>query len=112
MKKERTLFLIVLFAAWQAVAQQRTNATSTTSASHTNAPSASATFKAPKPTLHWFGPAQPSQNQENPRYVEGLDTHAWSTVAEFDSRKTAFPDAETHEAGFSLLWWGTEPRPK
>jgi hypothetical protein len=112
MKKERMLFLTVLFAACSAVAQQQTNTVSTTSASHTNAPSASTTIKAPKPTFHWFGPAGPVPTGENPRYLEGLDTRAWTTVAEVDSRKTAFPDAETHEGGLSLLWWGTEPRSK
>ena len=112
MKKERTLFLIVLFAVWQVAAQQQTNVTSSTSASHTNAPSASATLKAPKPTLHWLGPTEPAQNRENPRYIEGLDTHAWTTVAEVDSRKTAFPDAETHQSGLYLLWWGSESRTK
>lgn len=110
MKKERMLVLVIVFAACSAVAQQQTNTTSVSSASHTNAPSASATFEAPKPAFHWFGPAEPASTGKNPRYVEGLDTHAWTTVAEVDSRKTAFPDAETHEAGLYLLWWGSEPR--
>jgi hypothetical protein len=112
MKKERVLFLIVLFVAWQAAAQQQTNAVATTSVSHTNAPSASTTLKAPKPTFHWFGPAAPVQTRGNPRYIGGWDTHAWTTVAEIDSRRTAFPDARTHPAGLHLLWWGSEPRPK
>jgi len=110
MKKESTLFVMVLFAAWQAAAQPQTNVTSTTSASHTNAPSVSANLKAPRPALHWLGPAQPVQTGANPRYIEGLDTHAWTTVAEVDSRRTAFPDAETHQAGLYVLWWGSEPR--
>lgn len=110
MKKERTLFLIVLFAAWQVVAQQQTNSTSTTSASHTNAPSASANLKVTRPTLHWFGPAEAAQTGEKSRYIEGLDTRAWTTVVEGDPRKKAFPDGETHEAGLYLLWWGNEPR--
>ncbi|HLX95999.1 MAG TPA: hypothetical protein VKU37_09665 [Verrucomicrobiae bacterium] len=107
MKKERTLFLIVLFAACQAVAQQTPN---TQSASRTNAPSASATFTNVKPKFHLFGPVEPAQTGNHSRYVEGLDTRAWTTVAEDDSGKSVFPDAETHEAGLCLLWWGNEPQ--
>jgi hypothetical protein len=107
MKKERILFLTVLFAAGQALAQQQVNTNST---SQTNNPSASTTLKAPKPTFHWFGPGEPVQTGKNPRYVEGLDTRAWTTVAEDDSRKSAFPDGETHEAGLCVVWWGAEPR--
>jgi len=117
MKKERTLFLVLLFAACQAVAQQPNSAQPTSqisaaSASQTNNPSASTTFKAPKPKFHWFGPVEPVQIGKNPRYVEGLDTRAWTTVAEENSGKSVFPDAETHEGELCLLWWGSEPRPQ
>jgi hypothetical protein len=107
MKKERTLFLIVLFAACQAIAQQQTDAKS---ASQTNAPSASATVTIVKPKFHWLGPPEPVQTEKRQRIIEGLDTRAWTTVAEDDSGKLVFPDAETHEAGLCLLWWGSEPR--
>ena len=107
MKKEWALFIMVLFAAGQALAQQQVNANST---SQTNNPSASTTFKAPKPAFHWFGPVEPVQTGNQPRYIEGLDTRAWTTVVEAGSRKSAFPDGETHEAGLCVLWWGAEPR--
>ena len=107
MKKERILFMTVLFAACQAVAQQQVNANST---SQTNNPSASTTFKTTRPAFHWLGPGEPVQTAKNPRYIEGLDTRAWTTVAEENSGKSAFPDGETHEAGLCLLWWGSEPR--
>jgi hypothetical protein len=106
-KKERTLFLIVLFAACQAGAQQASNTPST---SQTNAPSASATFTTVKPKFHWLGPSGPVPAENRPRLIEGLDTRAWTTVAEDNSGRLVFPDAETHEAGLSLLWWGSEPR--
>lgn len=101
------MLITVLFAACQAVAQQQTNASST---SQTNNPSASATFRASKPAFHWLGPAEPAQTGKNPRYIEGLDTRAWTTVAEVDARQAAFQDGETHEAGLCVLWWGAEPR--
>lgn len=107
MKKERILFLTVLFAACQAMAQQQVNTNST---SQTNNPSASTTFKAPKPTFHWLGPVEPVQTGNQPRYIEGLDTRAWTTVAEVDARRAAFQDGETHEAGLCLVWWGAEPK--
>jgi len=112
MKKERTLFLVVLFAAWEAAAQQQTNVTSTTSASHTNAPSASVTFPTVKPTFHLFGPAETVPKVKGPRMIEGQDTRAWTTVVEDDSGRRVFPDAETHQPGLTLLWWGSESRPK
>ena len=115
MKKERTLFLIVLFAAWQAVAQQRINAQplsqiTTASAARTNTPSASATFTAPKPKFHLFGPAEKAQPQKSLRLIEGLDPRAWTTVAETRTSRSAFPSGETHEAGLCLLWWGSDPQ--
>lgn len=112
MKKERTLFLIVLFAAWGAAAQQQTNVTSTSSASHTNAPSAAATFPTVRPTFHLLGPAEAVPKVNEPRMIEGLDTRAWATVVEDVSAKRVFPDAETHQPGLTVLWWGSEPRPK
>ena len=107
MKKERIVLITVLFAACQAVAQQQTNASST---SQTNNPSASTTFQASKPTFHWLGPTAPVQTGKYPRYVEGLDTRAWTTVVEVDPRQSAFQDGETHEAGLCVLWWGAVPR--
>jgi hypothetical protein len=107
MKKEQVLFMTVLFAACQAVGQQQINANST---SQTNNPSASATFHAAKPTFHWLGPVQPAPTGYRPRYIEGLDTRAWTTVAEVDARQAAFQDGEKHEAGLCVLWWGAEPR--
>jgi hypothetical protein len=112
MKKESTLFLSVLFAAWGAVAQQQTNITSATSASHTNAPSASATLSSVKPKFHLWGPADTAPKVNGPRLIEGLDTRAWTTVVEDDSCQRVFPDAGTHQPGLTLLWWGSEPRPK
>jgi len=113
MNKERTLFLVVLFAACQAVAQQQTNTwavpyISSASASRTNVPVA-ATFEAPKPKFHLFGPAQSVQPQARLQ-IEGLDTRAWTTVAETRTSRSAFPSGETHEAGLCLLWWGSKPQ--
>jgi hypothetical protein len=115
MKKERTLFLIVLFAACQAVAQQQNNAQLASqlhaaSASRTNA-TTTATFTATKPTFHLFGPANSVQSQKL-QTIEGLDTRAWTTVAETRTSRQAFPDGENHEAGLYLLWWGSESRPR
>lgn len=106
------MFLVLLFAVGSAVAQQQTNRTASTSASHTNAPSASAAIPTVKPKFHLFGPAGPVSTWEKPRYVEGLDTRAWTMVAEDDSGKRVFPDAGTHQPGLSVLWWGSEPRSK
>lgn|SRR5690348_5380995 len=107
MKKEWVLFLTVLFAAGQAVAQQQVNTNST---SQTNNPSASTTLRIQKPAFHWFGPGEPAQTGKTPQYIEGLDTRAWTTVTEADARKSAFQDGETHEAGLCLVWWGAEPK--
>jgi hypothetical protein len=113
MKKERTLLLVLLFAAGQAVAQQKANtqlATQVTaaSASQTNH-AASATFTASKPKFHIFGPAKPVQSQKVLR-IEGLDPRAWTTVAETSTSREAFPNGHTHQAGLCLLWWGAESR--
>jgi hypothetical protein len=108
MKKEQTLFLVLLFAACQAVAQQQPS--NAKSASQTNAPSASATFTAAKPKFHWLGPPEPVQPQQRLRLIEGLDPRAWTTVAETRTSRQAFPNGENHEAGLCLLWWGSEPR--
>ena len=116
MKKERTLFLVILFTACQALAQQQTRNSgvpltlqiSAASASRTNAP-ASTVFAAPKPKFHLFGPANPVRPQKF-QTIEGLDPRAWTTVVETRTSKTAFPSGETHEAGLCLLWWGSEPR--
>jgi hypothetical protein len=112
MKKGRTIFLVGLFAAWGAVAQQQTNVTSTTSASHTNTPSAAATSPTVKPEFHLWGPAEAVSKTNGPRMIEGLDTRSWTMVAEDDSGNRVFPDAGTHQPGLTLLWWGSEPRPK
>ena len=107
MKKEWVLSIMVLLTAGQTLAQQQINANAT---SQTNNPAASTTFKAPKPTFHWLGPCEPVQTGKHSRYIEGLDTRAWTTVAEVDARQSAFQEGETHEAGLCLLWWGAEPR--
>ena len=105
--------LVLLLTACQAVAQQqnRTQLASqiSASASRTNA-TAAATFAAPKPKFHLFGPAQPVQPQEKLRLIEGLDPRAWTTVAETRTSRQAFPTGENHEAGLCLLWWGSEPQ--
>jgi hypothetical protein len=112
MKKELFLLLVLLFAACQAVAQQqnRTQLASqiSASASRTNA-SAAATFTAPKPKFHLFGPAQPVPSQKL-QLIESLDPRAWTTVAETRTSKSAFPSGEMHEAGLCLVWWGSEPQ--
>lgn len=114
MKKEWTLFLIVLFVAHQAVAQQQSRAqlaarAVAASASQTNNP-ASVTFTARKPAFHLFGPGKPTQYQRKALEIEGVDTRAWTTVAETRTSRQAFPNGENHEAGLCLLWWGAETR--
>jgi hypothetical protein len=113
MKKERTLFLVVLFAACQAVAQQQNKAQLASqihaaSAARTNVVAA-VTFAKTKPALHFLGPANPAQYQRKVLQIEGLDTRAWTTVAETWTSRQAFPSGETQRAGLCLLWWGSEP---
>ena len=112
MKKERIVLLVFLLTACQAIAQQqnRTQLASQirASTSRTNA-TAAATFTAPKPTFHLLGPAKPAQPSRPPQ-IEGMDTRAWTTVAETRTSRQAFPTGENHEAGLCLLWWGSEPR--
>ena len=115
MKKERIVLLVFLLTACQAVAQQQTNAQplsqiSTASASRTNATPAAMNTAAPRPKIHLFGPAKPAQYQSKVLQIEGLDTRAWTTVAETRTSRQAFPDGENHEAGLCLLWWGAEPQ--
>jgi len=115
MKKERIVLFILLFAACQGVAQQQTRAqlaaqAVAASASQTKH-AASATFTAPKPAFHLLGPAQPAQSPR-PLQIEGMDTRAWTTVAETRTSGQAFPTGENHEAGLCLLWWGSEPQPQ
>ena len=113
MKKERILFLVVLFAACQAIAQQQTNTwtvpyVSSVSASRTNT-SIAVTHAAPRPKFHLFGPA-PMVQPQRPLQMEGLDTRAWTTVAETRTSRQAFPTGENHQAGLCLLWWGSKPQ--
>jgi hypothetical protein len=92
MKLQGAVFLIALFAACQAVAQQPTNA-----------PSASATFTAQKPRFHWLAPIQKAKARENLKPIEGLDPRAWTTVVGWHPGESAFPNSETSE-GWDLFW--------
>lgn len=111
MKKEWTLFLAVLFVSYQAVCQQQPrvqlSAQAAATASRTNN-AAAVISRAPKPKLHLLGPAKTSQNQKTALQIEGLDTRAWTTVAETRTSRQAFPDGENHQAGLCLFWWGAE----
>jgi hypothetical protein len=98
MELPRAVFLIALFAACQAIAQQATNA-----------PSASATFTVQKPKLHWLTPARTTKAKENLKPVAGLDPRAWTTVVGWHPGESAFPSAETHEGGWCLLWVNIGP---
>lgn len=113
MKKEWTLVLVVLFVSYQAVCQQQTrvqlSAQAAAAASRTNN-AVHVTTRAPKPKLHLLGPAKSTQNQKTALQIEGLDTRAWTTVAETRTSRQAFPDGENHQAGLCLFWWGTEPQ--
>jgi hypothetical protein len=106
MKLERTLFVLLLFAACQAVARQQISAQAISPISDS---SASVTFTSSKPRLHWLAPAKPVPSQKRLQLISGLDPRAWTTVAEKWSGKSAFPSAETHEGGWDLLRWGAKP---
>jgi len=93
MKIKRTILLIALFAACQAVAQQTTNA-----------PSASATVTVEKLKLHWLAPIETNKTSENFKPAEGLDPRAWTTIVGWHPGESAFPTAETHEGGWCLFW--------
>jgi hypothetical protein len=92
MKLQGVAFLIALFAACQAGAQQPTNA-----------PAASATFTTEKPKLHWLVPAKITKLKENLKPVEGLDSRAWPTVVGWHPGQSAFRGPETAE-GWDLFW--------
>jgi hypothetical protein len=93
MKLQGAVFLIALFAVFQAVAQQPTNA-----------PSASTTFMVQKPKLHWLAPVKTTKAKENLKPIGGLNPQAWTTVVGWHPGESAFPSAETHEGGWPLFW--------
>jgi hypothetical protein len=98
MKLQGAVFLIALFVARQAVAQQATNA-----------PSASAAVTVEKLKLHWLAPGETTKLKENLKPVKGLDPRAWTTVVGWHPGESAFPSAETHEGGLCLFWMDIEP---
>lgn len=100
MKIKRTIFLIALFAAYQAIAQQPTNA-----------PPVSAAITVQKPKLHWLAPTEMKKAKENLKPVEGLDPRAWTTVVGWHPGESAFATGETHEGGWCLFWVDIEPSP-
>jgi hypothetical protein len=93
MKRQGVTLLIALFVACQAVAQQTTNA-----------PSTSATVTAQKPKVHWFAPVQTTNSVENLKPVDGLDPRAWSTVVGWHPGQSAFATGERHEGRLCLFW--------
>ncbi|MGA9451047.1 MAG: hypothetical protein WBW41_06845 [Verrucomicrobiia bacterium] len=100
MKLKRTIFLMTLFAACQAIAQQATNA-----------PSKFVTVTVEKPKFHWLAPAEAKKAKENLRPVEGLDPRAWTTAVGWHPGESAFATGETHEGGWCLFWIDIERVP-
>ena len=85
--------MIALFTACQAVAQQTTNAPSTT-----------ATVTVQKPKLHWLAPAETKKSNENLKPVAGLAPRAWTTVVGWHPGESAFATGERHESRLCLFW--------
>jgi len=100
MKIKRTIFLVALFAACQAIAQQATNA-----------PSKSVTVTVEKPKFHWLAPVGTKKSKENLKPVKGLDQRAWTTVVGWHPGDSAFVTGETREGGWCLFWIDIERVP-
>jgi len=101
MKRQGAVFSIVLFAMCRAVAQQTTNAPSTT-----------ATVTVQKPKFHWLAPAALKKATENPKPVGGLDPRAWTTVVGWHPGESAFATGEKHEGRLCLFWIDLGSPPK
>ena len=93
--------MIALLAAGQAVAQQATNAPST---------SAIVTVKQPK--LHWLAPITMTNSTEKLKPVEGLDPRAWTTVVGWHPGESAFATGETCKDRLCLFWVDLGPSPR
>jgi hypothetical protein len=91
-KLQGAVFLMALFAAGQAIAQQTTNG-----------PPFTTTITVQKTQWHWFAPTETKRTRANLKPVEGLDRRAWTTVVGWHPGRSAFPGAETSE-GWDLFW--------
>jgi len=111
MKKEQVALLILLGAVCHVIAQQQNNvqATSQSRAASGSQTNTVATARIVAAKFHLGAPAHPVQSP-GIQPVEGLDPRAWTTVAETRTSREAFPSGETHQAGLSLIWWGSEPQ--
>jgi len=93
MKVQGAVLLITLFAAFEAFAQQTTNA-----------PSTSAVISVKPPIFHWLAPVETNKSAVIPKPVEGLDPRAWTTVVGWHPGESAFTTGETARPGIPLFW--------
>jgi hypothetical protein len=103
MRTQRTLLLIALFAAGQAVAQQ-------TVAQQTVAnPSVSKIPTSTEQKFYRLVPARTVESRGGLNRDGDLNTQAWTTVAGWYPGRSAFPDAEIYTWQLPLLSIGHEP---
>jgi hypothetical protein len=98
MKRQRTLLMVALFAAGQAVAQDMLDSALASKATN-----------ARRPAVHWFAPAQSTGMQDEGKAVGGLSPRAWTTTAGWNPGMSAFPDARTSGPQACLFWTGHGP---
>ena len=93
MKMKRTLFLIVMFAAFVGATQQPAGD-----------PSASV-----DETPGLLQIIAPVQSQDDIRRINGLSTRSWTTVVGWRPGASAFPSEAAHEPGLYLFSLGVAP---
>lgn len=109
MKMKRILFLIALFAAGSATAQEQMKQDLT--ARHHTVSTPAATTSVGELKFHWLSPAPPADLQNNREPIEGLSPQAWTTIAGWNPGVSAFPndDNSNTTTGMPVLWFGHEP---
>jgi hypothetical protein len=100
MKRQGAICSILLAAACQVIAQQKTNA-----------PATSAVVAVKQPKIHWFAPAEMKPAKKIPKPVAGLDPRAWSTVVGWHPGESAFATAENGPGRLTLFWIDLGPSP-
>jgi hypothetical protein len=91
MKRQRTLLLIGLFAACQAVAQQPVAGTAVSKTPATR-----------QQKFHQLAPAWMMETKDNQEPVKGLDVRAWTTKVGWHPGVSAFPDADAENYTWQL----------
>ena len=107
MNAKRTLQLITLFAACQAIAQQQ-EATQSADISSDAAQTSIGDMNA-----HWLAPAQPADKRNDRRPIEGLSPQAWTTTVGWHPGRSEFPDLDGINVSkeMPLVWFGCESDP-